>query len=411
MNYHFFIDEKFVDDFVSDAIQIDSDQIFIAVSSRPLRFITNPSVVHFTNYESELIPIVEKITEKDCIYVHWYKPPILQLIDKLPSSTAVYLMFYGGDFFESGFPPGKNGVLDNFLYDPLTREYYQIYYVRNTKSYLRERLEKAIATGNRKNILHTWLQNMQLKRRWMKGYLHEQEWMARKRFLNRITAVCHWNHFDIKILEQLYTVKLNHRYFSYNGGFENLIQTRKDIEKKKCNIWLGNSDTPTNNHLDALEVLSNFKNEDIEIICPLNYGNKQYGDLIEKTGKQLFGEKFIAVRDYLDRDTYYNLMNKTNVAIMFHNRGQAGGNVIAFLKKGIKIYMKEESSIYKYYRELGVTIHNANEIKNLSFEPFKKEDSKLKKVYNIDIINATIGNDQIRREALVNLLTKDLNKL
>ncbi|MBM3430573.1 MAG: hypothetical protein FJX99_06290 [Bacteroidetes bacterium] len=407
MNYHFFIDEKFVDDFVNDAIQIDSDQIFIAVSSRPLRYITNPSVVHFTNYESELIPIVEKITEKDRIYVHWFTPYIMRVIDVIPSSTNIYLMFYGGDFFESWFPTGNNRILENFLYDTNTRIYHRSTYVIKTRRYLNENLGKAIASGNLKNILHTWIQNIKLKRSWLKGYLFQQEWQERKRFLNRIKAVCHWNHFDIQYLEQLYEVKLNQRYFNYNLGFENILQTRKWTKKKTCTIWLGNSDTPTNNHLDALEVLSNFKNEDVEIICPLNYGNKQYGDLVEKTGKQLFGEKFKAVRDYLDRDTYYNLMNKTNVAIMFHNRGQAGGNVIAFLKMGIKIYMKEESSIYKYYRELGVTIHNANEIKNLSFESLKKEETELEKLQNIEVINTTIGNDKGRREALVHLLTKE----
>lgn len=405
MNYHFFIDEKFVNDFVADALQIDSDQVFIAVSSRPLRFITNPAVLYFKNHESELIPIVEKITDKDSVYVHWFTIPIMQLIDKLPTSTAVYLMFYGGDFFESGFPLGKNRVLDNFLFDPLTREYHQNLYTLNTKNYLQERLEKAIATGNRKNMLHTWLQNIQLRRRWLKGYLFEQEWQARKRFLNRITAVCHWNHFDIKLLEQLYAVKLNQRYFIYNVGLQNVEHTGQRIEKETCTIWLGNSDTPTNNHLDALKALSHFQHEDIEIICPLNYGNKSYGDLIEKTGKQLFGEKFVALRDYLDRDTYYNLMDKTNVAVMFHNRGQAGGNVLAFLKKGIKVYMKTESSIYLYLSELGLTLHPANEIRNESFNSFRKPDSEADKLRNLEIMNSTIGDDQIRRQAFNNLLT------
>lgn len=404
MNYHFFIDEKFVNDFVADALQIDSDQVFIAVSSSPLRFITIPAVLHFKNYESELIPIVEKITENDSVYVHWFTPSIMRLIDKLPSSSGVYLMFYGGDFFESGFPPGKNLVLDNFLFDPLTREYCQSNYALKTKIFLRERLEKAIATGNRKNVLHTWIQNLQLKRRWLKGYLFEQERTARKRFLNRVSAVCHWNHFDIKLLEKLYAVKLNQRYFIYNVGLQNVEHTEQRIEKETCTIWLGNSDTSTNNHLDALEVLSQFKHEDIEIICPLNYGNKSYGDLIERTGKHLFGEKFVPLRDYLDRDTYYNLMDKTNVAVMFHNRGQAGGNVLAFLKKGVKVYMKNESSIYLYLNELGLTLHPANEIRNETFNSFRKQDNEADKLGNLEILNSSIGDNEKRMDALKRIL-------
>ena len=129
--------------------------------------------------------------------------------------------------------------------------------------------------------------------------------------------------------------------------------------------------------------------------------------MIEKKGKHLFGEKFVALRDYLDRDTYYNLMDKTNVAVMFHNRGQAGGNVLAFLKKGVKVYMKDESSIYQYLNDLGLTLHRANEIRKENFNSFRKPESEADKLRNLEIMNSTIGDERKRLVALKSLLVND----
>ncbi len=37
---------------------------------------------------------------------------------------------------------------------------------------------------------------------------------------------------------------------------------------------MGNSANPTNNHIEVLNKLLKFKDEDIEIIAPLSYGEK-----------------------------------------------------------------------------------------------------------------------------------------
>jgi dTDP-N-acetylfucosamine:lipid II N-acetylfucosaminyltransferase len=407
MNYHFFIDEKFVDGFISDAQQIDANQKFIVVHASDLKHIKKKDVIQCRNYEEVTTSFADKIYAYDSVFVHWFNPSILSLINNLPTTTKVYLMFYGGDFYESGFPPGNNLILDHVLFDPLTQKYCADEHKNKTKNFLIDRLKKANDSGNWKNIIHTWLQNFQLKRKWLNGDYFEKEWQARKQFLGRLTAICHWNHFDVQLVEELYGVQLIHHYFIYNVGIENLTHSSKKADKTCHTIWLGNSDTPTNNHLDAIEALAHFKDEDIEIICPLNYGNQHYGNVIEATGKNVFGEKFIALRDYLDRESYYNLMDRTDVAVMFHNRGQAGGNVIAFLKKGVKVYMKDESTISQFYKEKGVEIHSANQIAKEDFISFINPDSDDVKSLNLQIISATIGNEKERLVALRKILLND----
>ena len=46
-------------------------------------------------------------------------------------------------------------------------------------------------------------------------------------------------------------------------------------EKQIINILIGNSATETNNHIEVLDLLSKFKNEDIKIYVPLSYGDME----------------------------------------------------------------------------------------------------------------------------------------
>lgn len=404
MNYHFFIDEKFVDDFISDAKKIDSKQKFIVLGKKPLKFVSHPSAIHLNYGDERLDQMVETINADDLVFVHWFTPAIMELIDEIPSSTTVYLMFWGGDFLESNFPPGRLSHLNDFVYDPLTHKYINEFNIKRTNEQLKKRNQAAKESGNFKNIIHTRLQNIRLKARLNNGQLFLEEKNVRSRFLLRIEAICHWNQFDVLLLEKLYNVQLKQHYFVYNVGVNSLGEIESRDVNKELTIWLGNSDTPTNNHLDALTALEHLKDRPIKIICPLNYGDKEYGDLIEQTGIHLFGDKFVALRSYIDRDTYYSLMNQMDVAIMFHNRGQAGGNVIAFLKKGIKVYMKDQSSICQLFKEEGMQIHSANCIHTLSFEELKTPDSSDIVKKNIALINATIGNEEKRIKALEALL-------
>lgn len=407
MNYHFFIDEKFINDFITDAESIDSNQYYIVLSEAPLHFVTHNKAVYLQYNAPQLETLIAGITEADRLFIHWFQPSLMQLIDRIPRQTRVYLLFWGGDFLESALPPGNNTQLDRFLYDPLTRSFVHDFHIKRTHELLNDRMKRAWESGNLKNRIHTALQQFSLRKKYLNGHFFEREWKTRQAFLRRIEAICHWNHFDISLLEELYQVKLKQQYFIYNVGIEKMERIAKPSSSKTLTIWLGNSDTPTNNHLDALAALSPFKDEDIQIICPLNYGNREYGDLIESEGKRIFGGKWLALRNYLSRDEYYSLMNETDVAIMFHNRGQAGGNVIAFLKKGIKVYMKDQSSICQLFREMGITIYSANKIQSLSFEELKAPVSADEVERNIQLINSTIGNEEKRIKALEALLKEE----
>lgn len=196
--------------------------------------------------------------------------------------------------------------------------------------------------------------------------------------MQRINLFFHWNEFDYHWLKKRYPgFKALFVYFVYDVGLDNSLGVPSSIkgEKDPLTIWLGNSATVSNNHFEALDELRHLKDEQIEIICPLSYGelpDSVYTRQLIRKGKQIFGNKFIPLLTFLERDQYYALFQKVDVVLMNHIRSQAAGNVFAFLKLDKIIFMEEKSTLYQFLFAKNIDqLHAMSELKNYSFSALK----------------------------------------
>lgn len=111
-------------------------------------------------------------------------------------------------------------------------------------------------------------------------------------------------------------------------------------------------------HEEAFSKLSRFKNENIEIYCPLSYGEEGYAQRIEKLGFEYFGNKFIPLKKYISMGEYYKLLKDIDIAVM-PLKLQAAGTTLKILSYlGKKIYLR---------KEIGQAFEKAD-IKSISFE-------------------------------------------
>ena len=141
-------------------------------------------------------------------------------------------------------------------------------------------------------------------------------------------------------------------------------------------ILVGNSATQTNQHFEILQTLERFKNENIEIVCPLSYGNKEYAEEVINFGKNMFGSKFTPLTDYMDKKTYYRIIAKASIAIFNNNRQQAMGNINATLGLGCKVFIRTDTPMWEiYYHERKYSIHKVEDIAQMSFDEFVKNDT------------------------------------
>lgn len=124
------------------------------------------------------------------------------------------------------------------------------------------------------------------------------------------------------------------------------------------NILVGNSADPTNNHLEVFEKLAAYKNENMMIYCPLSYGGGDggYAKHISEKGRALFGDRFVALVDFMPFTKYLELLGQIDIAVFAHNRQQGMGNVITLLGLGKKIYMRSDITPWVMFDGLHVKV-------------------------------------------------------
>lgn len=136
-------------------------------------------------------------------------------------------------------------------------------------------------------------------------------------------------------------------------------------------ILLGNSADKSNNHEEALEILSRFSNYNIRILTPLSYGgDEEYVNRIIRKGSILFREKFVPIIHSLPYNEYINLINSVSIMVCNHDRQQALGNIWVLLSKGAKVYIRSNVSTYRQMIDYGISVYKTDAIENISFEEF-----------------------------------------
>lgn len=197
---------------------------------------------------------------------------------------------------------------------------------------------------------------------------------------------------DFKVAKELYSFKGMHLKTKYPtpltrpGNYEmlNEMKMHRNSQGKplRLNIMVGNSATRTNQHFEALDLLSKYKKEDIKIYIPLSYGidsdYQEYGKAVVDYAVGIFGEeKIIPLYDRLDGTDYYKVISKIDVGLFNCNRQQAMGNITILLTSGAKVYIRKDTSMWEEYGKRGNIMFDIMLIPEMKYDEFlymSKED-------------------------------------
>lgn len=145
-------------------------------------------------------------------------------------------------------------------------------------------------------------------------------------------------------------------FLDWNYWPEGFSACNRQTSRTGNDVLLGNSATPENNHLDALEMLSQCLPAERRIVCPLSYGNKVYGDAVERYGKALFGDRFVALREYMPSSSYMRIIEGCSIVVMNHIRQQALGNIVIALCSGARVFLNPKSPINRAMKRMGIDL-------------------------------------------------------
>lgn len=174
-----------------------------------------------------------------------------------------------------------------------------------------------------------------------------------------------------------------HECFMYPSN----LYTEYNIQIKEhstINIQVGNSASLTNNHLEVFEKLKKYRDEDINIYIPLSYGDKEYANDIISKGKDIFGDKFKPMTEFMPFEKYLEFLGDIDIAIFAHKRQQAMGNTITLLGLGKKVYMRSDITPWELFKDIDVKVFD---VENIDLELFTKEEkqsnqSKIKEYFS-----------------------------
>lgn len=158
--------------------------------------------------------------------------------------------------------------------------------------------------------------------------------------------------------------------FTLAGVKEESVRGRSPFK-----VLVGNSATPSNRHIAALELLSRFANEDVMVYAPLSYGDERYREEVVACGRRCFGDKFVPLLDYMDPAEYTNFLSSISVGVFNHDRQQGMGNIIKLLRMGSKVYISSESGMLEDLQAAGSVVHLTASIADSTFAEFSKIDA------------------------------------
>lgn len=132
-------------------------------------------------------------------------------------------------------------------------------------------------------------------------------------------------------------------------------------------ILLGNSASPTNNLLEALEQLSTLDLYGRRVIVPLSYGHSGYRRAVVERGYQLLGDAFLPLETFMPLEQYFSIVRGCDVVIMNHWRQQGLGNVIAALHSGSRVVLDRKNPLLDFCRERALTVFSWEDLSDRSF--------------------------------------------
>lgn len=133
-------------------------------------------------------------------------------------------------------------------------------------------------------------------------------------------------------------------------------------------IQVGHSATPAVQHIRVLDMLKRFADRNIRIFLPLSYGDELYAEKVRKYAEELFPGKVICLREMMPKQEYFELLRRVDIAVFHTYRQIALGNIKRMLFRNVKIYMPENSVMYRYFSDNSAPVQKSEELESCSFE-------------------------------------------
>ncbi len=120
-------------------------------------------------------------------------------------------------------------------------------------------------------------------------------------------------------------------------------------------IMIGHAATPTLNHAEILDMLYLIPFSG-KLFIPMEYGEQQYRKELKNKANILFGARAEFLEKRLEMGAYYKRLSQTGFAVFNFRWQESLGNIVFLIWNGAKIFLKQESSVYRQFVAWGLHV-------------------------------------------------------
>lgn len=216
-------------------------------------------------------------------------------------------------------------------------------------------------------------------------------WNAYVRKVRQFKMIAIANDIDLVNVENTFG-KINSciLYYTYDDVNNKILENKSKYKKNKSNnkvrILIGHSASKSDCHIEVMQHLLKYRQENIMICLILSYaGPKEYVDEVKKFAKKNYGNKVEIIEDFMAYEDYIEYLSNIDIAIFAQQHSTALANVSWLLYFGKTIYFKQNSDFAKSFYRNGCAFCKVEDIKKLSYKQFitNRNSNELMKRYGI----------------------------
>lgn len=349
MNVHIANDEKFIDGFIRNVDRFtDTDNIFIIINIYGnVKYVNSKNIIIVENNFNTLVKVIESIKSVRKIYFHSLTELFAEIIERYYGKFRFVWLFFGAEIFM--MIENRDNVL-----------------MKQTKTIL----NKIDSSRFQYKLNPTALRREWINYRFYSRMKLNHDFKIQKA-ISRIDYIGHYIKDDIDQYITKYNPKITWIDWNYYA-FDQIESINKGDCKKKY-VLLGNSASEFNNHIDAFQRIRNLP-ENIKLIVPLSYGGSaKYVEEVCRMGFKTYNSNFVPLPEFMDLQSYYQIIKECKAAIFFNQRSQAAGNILTLIDLEIPVFMHEENNLFKFFSQHGVLIFSINDFEDFLEKEFHQK--------------------------------------
>jgi len=281
---------------------------------------------YFDNTIKSIKSVINKCNQSDIVVLYDLNFIKCYIANRLNPSVKIIWRFFGLELYKK---------MPEYVYSPLTLSVLK----KQHKGYLQNNIYKLLAKSE--NLLKY-------------RTTFEKEF---KKALKRVNYFCGVSDMEYQFLKTKWTGLPQFLQWPLSN-----IESNTNTPTKNNQIILGNNRSAYNNHLDVLEILSEYKSDDnIQFLLLFNYGqNNEYSNNVIEKARNI--KNITILEDFLCREEFSKLYLTSSAFVMNGYRQMALGNIFEALKNNVKIYLNEKNIIYDWLIKEGFKIFLINNL-------------------------------------------------